>query len=417
MGSKFVLQIYRDYQYIKYRDVSSDPLHQQQQSVAFLHEIYPAVLAVMRHTEKYDRDHDGMIENSGFPDQTYDIWIANGVQAYCGGLWIAACQATAAMARVMGDIPNKYHFDELVEKAKLVYMSSLWNGFYLNYDSSQSDHHDSIMADMLAGHWYGRLCNLPSTLTPDQVLSCLRIIYEYNVVKFGANRFIGAVNGMRPNGTVDKCCMQSREVWTGTTYGLAATMMHEAMFYEMADDYAVEINSGAGSNLNDELKYDGSAAPSPRSVDRESMHFSNLSQEKVAYTNVGITEISEEIDNPVLLLERQRTGSINIGSPVTDSTDPSKSRVNTVKSIILKNQSISQSKRDHAELIRELKQMAFNTAQGIHNGGWKEFGYWFATPEAWERNGNYRSLGYMRALAIWAIQYALEQKQVSSYSL
>ena len=26
----------------------------------------------------------GMIENSGFPDQTYDIWTATGVHAYCG---------------------------------------------------------------------------------------------------------------------------------------------------------------------------------------------------------------------------------------------------------------------------------------------------------------------------------------------
>ena len=26
----------------------------------------------------------GMIENSGFPDQTYDIWTATGVHSYCG---------------------------------------------------------------------------------------------------------------------------------------------------------------------------------------------------------------------------------------------------------------------------------------------------------------------------------------------
>ena len=38
-----------------------------------------------------------MIENSGFPDQTYDIWKATGVHAYCGGLWITACEATSAM--------------------------------------------------------------------------------------------------------------------------------------------------------------------------------------------------------------------------------------------------------------------------------------------------------------------------------
>jgi hypothetical protein len=39
--------------------------------------------------------------------------------------------------------------------------------------------------------------------------------------------------------------------------------------------------------------------------------------------------------------------------------------------------------------------------------GWQRYGYWFATPEAWEQSGNFRSLGYMRPLAIWAMQFAL----------
>ena len=52
----------------------------------------------------------------------------------------------------------------------------------------------------------------------------------------------------------------------------------------------------------------------------------------------------------------------------------------------------------------------FATAKGIHDGGWNLFGYQFATPEAYEASGNYRSLGYMRALAVWSIQYSLEKK-------
>jgi non-lysosomal glucosylceramidase len=101
---------------------------------------------------------------------------------------------------------------------------------------------------------------------------------------------------MRPEGIVDSSAMQSREVWTGTTYALAATMLGEA-------------NS------------DGN----------------------------GFTE-------------NERS---------------------------------------------ELTHMAFLCAKGIHDAGWQRFGYWFCTPEAWERTGNYRSLGYMRPLAIWAMHYAL----------
>ena len=44
------------------------------------------LVTVMRSTQAFDADGDGMIENSGFPDQTYDIWTATGVHAYCGGV-------------------------------------------------------------------------------------------------------------------------------------------------------------------------------------------------------------------------------------------------------------------------------------------------------------------------------------------
>lgn len=33
--------------------------------------------------------------------------------------------------------------------------------------------------------------------------------------------------------------------------------------------------------------------------------------------------------------------------------------------------------------------------------------YAFQTPEGWDFEGRYRSLGYMRPLAIWAMQWAL----------
>eukprot|EP00897_Mesotaenium_endlicherianum_P001003 jgi/Mesen1/10903/ME000095S10241 len=38
---------------------------------------------------------------------------------------------------------------------------------------------------------------------------------------------MGAVNGMHLSGKVDDTCMQSREVWTGVTYAVAAAMIYE----------------------------------------------------------------------------------------------------------------------------------------------------------------------------------------------
>jgi non-lysosomal glucosylceramidase len=301
LGPKFVLQIYRDYIFMK-DTLCRDNADLDAQMEAFLRDMYPVLLTVMVSTQQFDADGDGMIENGGFPDQTYDIWTATGVHAYCGGLWIAACEATSAVGAIMKDEAVRARYSELATRARHVYVSRLWNGEYLDYDSSRSGHHDSVMADMLAGQWYAHACHLPPVVTPQQALSCFRTIYRLNVVAFGAGRFLGAVNGMKPNGRVDNCCLQSREVWTGTTYALAAGMLHEAM-------------------------------------------------------------VREGSDGPSLTAEERL----------------------------------------------ELQSMSHNTARGIHDAGWVDFGYWFATPEAWERSGNYRSLGYMRPLSIWAIQYAKER--------
>ena len=45
-----------------------------------------------------------------------------------------------------------------------------------------------------------------------------------------ANGRRGAVNGMRPNGTVDITSMQSEEVWTGITCAVSSLMMFEVKY-------------------------------------------------------------------------------------------------------------------------------------------------------------------------------------------
>jgi non-lysosomal glucosylceramidase len=65
-----------------------------------------------------------------------------------------------------------------------------------------------------------------------------------------------------------------------------------------------------------------------------------------------------------------------------------------------------------AAMIQEgLDEQAFATAWGIYDVTYRKKGYWFQTPEAWDEKGNYRSLGYMRPLAIWAMQWAWERRR------
>ena len=103
--------------------------------------------------DQFDKDRDSMIENEGFPDQTYDTWSVSGVSAYSGGLWVAALQAASALAREVGDKGSGDYFWFKFQKAKAVY-EKLWNGSYFNYDSSAAGNGTSIQADQLAGQWY-----------------------------------------------------------------------------------------------------------------------------------------------------------------------------------------------------------------------------------------------------------------------
>ncbi|KAJ9159051.1 hypothetical protein P3X46_024582 [Hevea brasiliensis] len=124
---------------------------------------------------------------------------------------------------------------------------------------------------------YARACGLLPIVDKEKARSALEKIYNYNVLKVKDGK-LGAVNGMLPDGRVDLSSMQSREIWSGVTYAVAATMIQE-----------------------------------------------------------------------------------------------------------------------------DLMDMAFHTANGIYETAWSEggLGYSFQTPECWNTDGQYRSLCYMRPLAIW----------------
>ena len=267
LNAKFALQVYRDFVITGRKD--------------FLTEMWPAVKEAMAYIDWADLDEDGLIENNG-PDQTYDTWQMRGPSAYCGALWLGALQVTALMADKMGEAELAARYRETLEKGKVSYEELLWTDEYYAFDTSPGRSGQVIMAGAMSGHWYIRACGLDPILPVDHVQSHLRKVYDFNVQKFEDGE-MGAVNGMLPNGAVETSSMQPQEVWTGTTYSVAATMLYEG-----------------------------------------------------------------------------------------------------------------------------LREEAFNTAHGIYKMTYETLGYWFATPEAWNAAGDYRALSYMRPLAIWAMQYALE---------
>ncbi|CAF4494167.1 unnamed protein product [Rotaria socialis] len=215
LGLKYLLQIYRDFVYT--------------QDKQFLDTVWPTVKFVTDRVRQQDTDGDGLIDNGGFADQTYDAWSATGASAYCGNLNVAALRACIEMARLMDDRNALQDYDTWLKLAKTSYSNKLWNGKYYNYDSSASRHHDCIMSDQLAGFWYLRLSGHKyDDFEKDRIDSVLNTIFNMNVMAFGDGK-LGAVNGMTSTGQLEIASMQSEEIWTGVTYGLSSTMIMENM--------------------------------------------------------------------------------------------------------------------------------------------------------------------------------------------
>jgi non-lysosomal glucosylceramidase len=215
LNTKFVLMVYRDYVFTGRKDTE------------FLRTTWPAAKESLDYLRQYDHDGDGVPENDGYPDQTYDVWVVRGESAYCGGLWLAALRAAEEIAHVLGDktAADKYH--ELFVRSQASYIKKLWNGEYFRYDTL-SEYRDNIQADQLAGQWYASITGLGDIVPPEMQRKTLKKIFDFNVMKFGKGE-MGAVNGMAANGTIIKTNEQVQEVWTGTTFSVAALMLADGM--------------------------------------------------------------------------------------------------------------------------------------------------------------------------------------------
>jgi non-lysosomal glucosylceramidase len=218
LNTKFVLLVWRDYALTGKQDTK------------FLQDSYASVKQAMSYMRQFDKDGDGLIENGGFPDQTYDVWITRGASAYSGGLYLAALRATEEIARSLGDTNTAQEYKSLFQRAQASYIKKLWNGEYFNYDLN-SPYHTNIMADQLAGQWYANLTGLGDLVPLQMRQSAMHKVFDYNVKKF-SNGELGALNGMSADGTPLKINEQVQEVWTGTTFAVASEMMAEGMTQE-----------------------------------------------------------------------------------------------------------------------------------------------------------------------------------------
>jgi non-lysosomal glucosylceramidase len=215
LNPKFVLMVYRDFVFTGRKDDS------------FLRDTWPAVQESLAYLNKYDRDGDGLPENEGYPDQTYDTWLVKGESAYSDGLFLAALRSAEEIAKQLGETAAAKQYHDHFAKAQASYIKKLWNGEYFRYDT-QSEYRDNIQADQLAGQWYAGMTGLGDIVPREMRAKALKKIFAYNVMKF-ADGTMGALNGIAADGTLVTTNEQVQEVWTGTTFGLAALMLAEGL--------------------------------------------------------------------------------------------------------------------------------------------------------------------------------------------
>ena len=215
LASDYVLQVWRTFK-----------LAPNGEDLRFLAACWPAAVQALHYLKAFDTNNDGLPDNGGAPDQTFDDWPLKGVSAYCGALWIAALEAALAMAqRLHLDLgldtsEDQRTFGSWLEQSRSNFDRLLWNGEFYKIDAESGT--PVVMADQLCGDFYARLLGLPSVVADERAQSALRAVKEACFEGFQGGK-LGVANGLRRDGTpLDPNGTHPLEVWTGINFGLAA---------------------------------------------------------------------------------------------------------------------------------------------------------------------------------------------------
>src|SRR5262252_1116913 len=188
----------------------------------FATDAWPACRDAIAYLEQFDRDGDGIPENGGLPDQTYDTWPMTGVSAYCGDLWLACLAAAEWLAAQAGDEVEGTRLARLRERAAERFEQTLWTGTHYRFDSSGGRGGETILTDQLAGTWYALLLGLPLPHHCERVDQALTSVLRSNFRGFADGR-LGPVNGRSPDGgPAAGGATQASEVWVGVSWAIAS---------------------------------------------------------------------------------------------------------------------------------------------------------------------------------------------------
>ncbi|WBU57859.1 non-lysosomal glucosylceramidase [Paracoccus sediminicola] len=183
--------------------------------------------AAMEALLQFDRDGDGVIENDGFPDQTFDNIPMKGISAYCGGLWLAALRATVEITRRAGDPGKAEAWQDMAKRGAKAWHEALWTGSYYRVDS-EGAFQDAVFAEQLYGPGLARMLGLGDIAPPDAARMALREVHRRNFREAGRARGVMAMSSATHSSALyapkGEEGLQWDEVLVGFNYSVAATM-------------------------------------------------------------------------------------------------------------------------------------------------------------------------------------------------
>ncbi len=189
---------------------------------------FPAVRAAINHLQQYDRDGDGIIENEGIPDQTFDNIPMTGPSSYCGGLWIAALLAGSKLALEAGEPELANGWKQQAERASAAYNERLFNGEWFRVDTD-GPFSEASFIEQLFGPFLARRLGLGNIVPYDSARSALRTIYERNFLDGGGGEGVVSLAGI-PDSAMsllphqEDTSFQTAEIQPGFNFSFAAQL-------------------------------------------------------------------------------------------------------------------------------------------------------------------------------------------------
>ena len=149
--------------------------------------LLPTVELALDNLARFDRDGDGLIENDGLPDQTFDNIPMLGPSAYCGGLWLAALLGGAALADAAGSAALAGTWRETAARGRRAYEATLWDGSRLRLDRD-GPLGDALLLGCVFGPFLARRYGFGDAVDPARVRATLEVLFAVNFRKAGAGR-------------------------------------------------------------------------------------------------------------------------------------------------------------------------------------------------------------------------------------